>query len=384
MPNANTKVADSLTARAIPIERAELGLVEKTLEILSKVQEELISNLAKLDPTEVADRFKAQRLESLLSSTEKSIARLYAEMRDQNIENLVKLAKIEAKNLRRVYQNAVGVDLLSIELPASTLRALAKDPVVLGGPASAWWEKQAGDLQHKFSTEMQIGIAQGESIGDLTRRVRGSRDLGYTDGLMSLARRNIEALVRSAAQSVMNEARLDLYENNPDVVKGLQWRATLDLRTSSICAGLDGLTWSLEDHKPQGHDKAFRKPPAHWRCRSTIIGVLKSFEELSKKPQLNLGDTRGKAENVFRERLRAQGWSEDKVEKAMMNARASLDGQVSRATTYEQWLKGRTVEEQKSVLGVGRWEMWNKGEIKLKDLTTKNLRPLSLDELEAL
>lgn len=384
MGAVNAEIADSLTARSLLVERAEIGIVQDVLEILGRVQESLISELAKLDPTDVGERYKAARLEKLLEATEKKIAEFYGEMKKASGEKIAQLAKIELRKLREVYGKAIGVDILSISLPSNILRQLTNESLILGGPAAQWWEKSAGDLQHNFALQMQEGLALGENLGQLKKRIAGSREMNYTDGLMSIARKNVEALIRSASQAVLNQARLELYEANPDVIKALQWRSTLDLRTSPICAALDGLTWTLEEKKPIGHEKEFRRPPAHWRCRSTIIGVVRSWDELARRPQLDLGDTKGKAREVFEERLRAKGWDQEKIDKAMMNARASLDGQVSRSMTYEQWLKTRPVEEQKEVLGVGRWELWSSGKIKMKDLINSNLRPLSLEQLEDL
>lgn len=383
MSGANETVADELTARGILLERAELSIVQDTLEILSRVQESLIEDLAKMDPSDVAQRFQAARLEKLLESTEANLAKLYNEMKVSSGDQIVRLAKFEAKALRASYQKAVGVDIFSISLDSPRFKQILNEALVMGGPAAQWWEHQAGDLQYKFTLEMQEGLARGESLGELKRRVVGSRDAGYADGIMSLARRNVEALVRSSAQTVLNQSRLELYQANEEVIKGLQWRSTLDLRTSSICAALDGLMWSL-DGKPQGHDKEFRRPPAHWRCRSTIIGALRSWDELARRPKLDLGDSKGKAREVFEDRLRKQGFDEEKISKAMMNARASMDGQVSRSTTFEQWLKGRPESDQKVVLGNGRYELWKSGKVKIQDLVTKGLRPLSLDELESL
>lgn len=383
MKSANEIVVDEMTARGIILERAQLTIVENTLEVLSRVQDSLIEDLAKIDPSEVSERFRAARLEKLLQSTQENITKLYAEMKRGSSDDIVRLAKVEAKKLRESYTKAVGVDLFSISIDSARFKQITNEALILGGPSSQWWEKQAGDLQHRFSLEMQEGLLRGETLGELTRRVKGTREAGFSDGIMSLARRNVEALVRSAAQSVLNQSRLELYQANEQVVKGLQWRSTLDLRTSPICAGLDGLLWSL-DLKPQGHTKEFKRPPAHWRCRSTIVGALRSWDELSRRPMLNLGDTRGSAQKVFEERLRARGIPEEKISQAMMNARASLDGQVSRATNFESWLKARPIEDQKVVLGSGRWELWNSGKIKLQDLVTKNLRPLTLEELEAL
>ncbi len=372
MPNANTAVTDALTARGIILERAELGIAQSVLEVLSNVQDSLIEDLARLDPSDVADRYKQARLTKLLESTQKNIAQFYDEMRSASQEQIVRYVKIEAANIRKTYANAVGVDLLNVEIDSARLKEIADETLILGAAPDAWWERQAGDLQHKFATEMQLGLARGESLSELTRRVRGTKEAGYADGIMSLTRRNITALVRTSTQAVLNQGRLELYRENDDVVKGLQWRSTLDLRTSAICASLDGLTWTL-DGEPINHDKAFQSPPAHWNCRSTLTGVLKPWGDLANKTQA-----------AFEESLREQGFDDEQVSSAMQDARASMDGQVSRATTFGDWLKTRSTAEQKTVLGAGRQELFAAGKISARDLVNKNLRPLTLDELSAL
>jgi hypothetical protein len=61
-----------------------------------------------------------------------------------------------------------------------------------------------------------------------------------------------------------------------------------------------------------------------------------------------------------------------------------MDGLVAQALTYEDWLKTKSEAFQKEVLGPGKWELWQKGQIRLRDLIDQRGRPLTLEELKQL
>jgi hypothetical protein len=61
-----------------------------------------------------------------------------------------------------------------------------------------------------------------------------------------------------------------------------------------------------------------------------------------------------------------------------------MDGQVAQALTYEGWLKTKSGAFQKEVLGPGKWQLWQDGQIGLKDLIDQRGRPLTLEELKQL
>ena len=130
---------------------------------------------------------------------------------------------------------------------------------------------------------MRIGITGGENLQSLIQRVRGTKAANFTDGIMKVAKNKAEALVRSSVAAVNNEALIKTYEANGDLFNGYQWLATLDSRTSDICKARSGLTWDM-DFKPIGHGIGWTAPPAHFNCRSTVIGVLKPWADLANKP----------------------------------------------------------------------------------------------------
>jgi SPP1 gp7 family putative phage head morphogenesis protein len=71
--------------------------------------------------------------------------------------------------------------------------------------------------------------------------VLASRSIVASGGeLTAMADNQIMALVRTSINQVANSASQQVYEANQDITKKYRYVATLDSRTSSICAALDG------------------------------------------------------------------------------------------------------------------------------------------------
>jgi hypothetical protein len=187
---------------------------------------------------------------------------------------------------------------------------------------------------------------------------------------MQTTRAQAQALVRTAVLGVANEARLQTYLDNRDVIKGVRWLSTLDSRTTEICIALDGLEWRFpkegEDHVdyiPVDHDKEFSPPPAHWNCRSVLVPITYSWEELAGE------HGNSKAAQI--------------ADQIPEGERASMDGQVGDLTTMADWLNSRSDAEIDDQLGKGRAALWRSGQISLTDLIDKRMTPLTLEQLQA-
>jgi len=225
-------------------------------------------------------------------------------------------------------------------------------------------------LQDRFTVAMRTGMLQGESVPQLAARVRGTRALGYTDGIMNLSRQQAQTLVRTSVIGVANLSRLNTYADNADLIKAIQWVSVLDDRTTLICIGLDGKQWKMppsgdmEDYggyEPIDHNKAFPGPTAHWGCRSTQVSVLKSLDELA---------TQDAYANL----------PEDIQDPAV---RAAMDGQEQVGGTYEDWLNRQDVATQNDILGIGRAELFRAGQLDLTDITDQSNDPLTTEQLIA-
>jgi SPP1 gp7 family putative phage head morphogenesis protein len=166
-----------------------------------------------------------------------------------------------------------------------------------------------------------MGLVEGQSYSDITRRIIGTKALQYSDGVMHLNRTKTQALVSTAVAHSTNAARDEFYKANDDLVKSVQFVATLDMRTTPICRSKDGQVYPLT---------AYPRPPLHFRCRSVVTAVLKSWKELGLKEPTGL-------------------------------TRSSMDGQVSETETYQTWLSKKPPEFQDDVLGKARGEMFRNG-----------------------
>jgi SPP1 gp7 family putative phage head morphogenesis protein len=242
--------------------------------------------------------------------------------------------------------------------------------VVLGAPIRSFWEKQAGSLQQAFVSQMRQGIFAGETKDQLITRVRGTKARAYEDGLMAVSRRGAETVVRTSAQSILNDARMETFKANDDVLQGVQAIVTLDARTSDICMARSAMVWDF-DGKPLNDETDIDfpgPPPWHPNCRTTLVPVVKSVGQL-------IGGKKGAALDA---RLAKE------VKKLPKATQASMDGQVPKALTYEEWLSTKPAAFQEEVLGPGKYRLWKANKIGLKDLIDQRGRPLTLDQLKQL
>lgn len=190
-------------------------------------------------------------------------------------------------------------------------------------------------VKQRVSAWIQQGLNSDLTTDEIVRGLRGTRGSGYTDGILSgQPRHALNALVRTAATHASSTARVEAFEKLG--VTRYQWVSTLDSRTSIICANLDGETFKVGEGP---------LPPAHPNCRSTIVPL----------------------------------YDDD-----IVGTRAAIDGPVPATTTFEEWLEGRSQQEQNEVLGRTRANAWRRGKITLRQLLGPSLQPLTLAQLREL
>jgi len=374
--NITTQLADEAKAHTIDLLRIEAGMRKQVVGMLEELETDLLKQLASTDLTTA----KKERLQAFLEQTSAQVSSAYKQIADIGEANLEKVATITSKQTAKSLDASLKVNLGTVLSPQQ-LTAIARGPVVEGSPMKDWWEGQDIAAQRRFRGAIQQGLLLGEDMAAIQRRVRGTKASGYSDGALSVSKREAQALTRTAVQSVANQAKLDTLKENDDVVKGIEWVATLDARTTKTCMALDGKQWRLPDLKPIGHDKQFPGPVAHWGCRSTQVAVTYSWAELAKK---KLAAKKGATfQEAFQKRLQEQGFTPEEAAKIEANQRASMDGQVSDSKDWQAWLKGKGDEFALEKLGPGRFKLWKEGKLTLSDLTDQQGRELTLAELEA-
>ena len=212
-----------------------------------------------------------------------------------------------------------------------------------GFTLTQWFASLSRRAALNVQQQLNIGIAAGETVDQLARRVRGTRRLGFRDGILETTRRQAQAIVRTGVNHVSTQARELVYLENTDLVKAVQIVATLDSRTTFICQGLDGQVF------PVGEGP---RPPFHVSCRTTTAPVLRSLQELGIDPALVPASTR-----------------------------ASMNGQVPESQSFAQWLRRQPNSVQNEALGPTRARLFRGNRVTIDKFTDPQHRPLTLEEL---
>ena len=247
---------------------------------------------------------------------------------------IVELRQLTEQRLREVGQREA--DFVAENVERTTDQAIplvdAPDPSeqrVMGDTPEQWFDKMlqapTGD---NLRRRILQGLEQGETVDQIVRGIRGTRT---EEGILDKAATGVETLVRTAATTESNAAREATFRE-----LGVErWRfvATLDSRTTILCASLDGKTY------PVGEGPM---PPLHPNCRSTAVPF---FDE------------------------------------APEGTRAAEGGQVDADVTFENWLATRPQAEQNEMLGQTKAAAWRRGDITLQQMLGRDLQPLTLQEL---
>jgi len=337
--NVNEAVRDRSISHAVYMERYKTQVVSEILEAMSDSETALVAEIRR----RLDDRtFTKVRLERLLESVRDIIDDANVVLREKLRETIKDFGEREAGWMIQMLGDEIPVELdFTRPSPRQIYSAVIDRPIedrMIGEAMRGIGPNQ----RRRVAAALRRGFIEGRTVQEITRDIRGTRAARYTDGILAKTRREIEGLVRTSINHTHSVARDELYKENDDLIKGVQWVATLDKRTTLICANRDGQVFPV-DSGP--------RPPAHWNCRSTTTPVLKSWRELGID-----------------------------LDEAPAGTRASMDGQVSDATTYEDWLKRQDAETQREVLGAKRYEKWKDGE-SLSGFV-KDDRTLTLEELE--
>ncbi|MBQ8362633.1 MAG: minor capsid protein, partial [Thermoguttaceae bacterium] len=243
------------------------------------------------------------------------------------------------------------------------------------------------------------GAVESLSVYELTRKIRGTKANGYADGILQTSRRSAETVARTVINGVSNEARFATLCENDDVLDGIQFLATLDGRTSFVCASLDGKIWSGDEM-----EKAAR-PPLHPNCRSTLIPYIElrdpetgeiideSEDLLDENGNVVVRALTRSAANADFNKLAEESYNKTAREKGLKkrwddlspstrkkyyyqaqrdcekaNGGENAYRQVPASTTFKVYFETQPEAFQRSWLGAKRFELWKSGRLKFEDL----------------
>ncbi|WP_434676217.1 minor capsid protein [Pseudomonas sp. D3-10] len=349
---ANQALFDATVRNAVFLEQLKAGEVKKFAPFLKEIDRSLRERLTRSD----LSGFTRKRLEKLLEEVDSLLLGIFTRFTEQLDLDLIDLANYEAQFEATSLTKAVPVGV-SFEAAVPTVTAIRaavlNNPLSIRGPAGGKLLKPfikdwTSAERERVVGAIRQGFFEGQTNFQILQNIRGTKALGYNDGILAATDRNAATVVRTAIQHVASQARMETAKANADVVTGVQLIATLDSKTSQICRTLDKRVFPV-DSGP--------RPPFHPNCRTTFVLVTRLSEMFAK------GATR-----------------------ASVGPEGA--GQVSADLDYYHWLKLQPAAFQNRAIGKARGELFRNGGLSVERFSQlqldRNFKPLTLVEMKAL
>ena len=261
----------------------------------------------------------------------------------------ISYALYEANFTAKLYGESVDLTGESI------VKNATKTPLSTGQLVDDVWKDLAEKVRKKAMYTVRQGIINGNTTQQIVSELKGRKVGGeYVGGIVEQSRSALEANVRTLRSHVANSAMMDTYRILD--FEYVKFMATLDGRTSKICASLDGTVWKINDPN-------LRQPALHFRCRSILVGTDKDGSMLGKRPFVE--DNRP-------------------VSKIPKSERDGIIGQIDANTSFPQWFKTADSSFQLEWLGRKRYELYKNGGFTLDKFIDPLGKPYTIKELKAL
>lgn len=342
MATVNEELQRAAIDHSIDLIRYQNGVVRKIIALLNRTDKDLFEQLAAALQRLPAEAFTVERLDMMLQSVRTLNAKAYEQVRLGLEQDLRELVIYEAGYQQQLFANTVPVNLQVASVNAGQVYSAALSRPFQGRLLSEWMAGLEAGKAAKIRDALRIGYVEGQTIDEMTKRIRGTKARQYQDGIIEITRRDAETVVRTAISHTANHTRQKFYEQNDDLVKGIKWIATIDGRTSLVCISRDQVVYPV-DSGP--------RPPAHPNCRSTTTPVLRSWKELGIP-----------------------------LDELPESTRASMGGQIPASMSYNEWLKGKPAAFQDDVLGPTKGKLFRAG-MPVDRFVNKAGDVLTLDEL---
>lgn len=334
--NTNDEILDLLLKRDLILQRVSNGLSKDIAKDYLKMIDEAISIIGKSDISLV-------NMNKVIKEINDYITLDYPKVES----SLKDISFTEANYIPNSINALVGVDIVTNKLSESLTNKIVKNSILNDGyTIKEGFEKLNEKLQAIFQNQIRLGVLNGSTNQEIIRNLKPYMT-DFTDN-------RIEAMVKTAVSTVVNNTRMDTYKENEDIFKGYQHQSVLDSRTTFICAERDNKKWDLE-LKPIGHKLPFKNPPLHYRCRSVMLPLTKSYKELG----LN-------------------------IDEIPVGTRSSLNGYVPANMSFTEWFDKQDKASQEKYLGKSRYQLYKDGKINFSDLVNQRGQVLTIKELKEL
>lgn len=327
---ANAYLIDAATRHAVFLQRYAGGERKKIEAVLREMEKEIRERItrgafADLTPAQMQRQLDAIRQISLELMGE-AITSVRGEVRG--------LAEYEAQFAAKMLDKAINVKIDTTVAAARQIASAALAQPILGRPFTDITRNYRRDSVDRILAVTRQGYFAGDTNDVIVERIQGA---------IETSRRSAEAMTRTATNHYANTARREFGKEHGDILQGLRYVATLDSRTTALCASRDGNIYEI------GEEPSL---PAHVNCRSTYAYEVKDEYQL---PGFE-GERPAKGDEGIT--------------------------QVGANTTYSAWLKRQSADFQEQALGKTRADLFRSGRLSLDKFVDPTGDLYTLDELK--
>lgn len=386
MPTANELYRDAVLRHQIGLRRYSAGLINRITRLLEQADAELTvllrNRLAAFEGKPID--FTGARWQALLADISAARATTMIAYREAADNDFRTLSQIEAQKELDLLTAAVPVEFSWATVSLTQLKAITDSRPFQGHLLKDWYSGLEVQDQQRLRAAIQMGMAQGEGVDQIVRRVIGTKVAGYTDGALSITRRDANTIVRTAVNHISNTARSYVWEENNDIIQAMIWSSVLDGRTSPSCQARDGHGTPVNGNElPPGVPRltpAGVRPPGHMNCRAVMVAYIDGVGLIGNRPTVTDTRTRKDREVDFRAEAKRTGQSVKDVRSVW--ARENIGG-VPAATTYQEFLSRQSATFQDEVLGPTRGKLFRQGGLKVDQFVDRAGNELTLKQLAA-
>lgn len=327
MPNIYDVAAQFRAALVARDAAAAARIVEAYGQVYARLSRDIATLAARIaaaqaagEPLGVSWAYQQARLINLRQTIAIEVRQFAAVVADEVLASQstnVRLAVAEARSLAvlAVEETTPGLTATFVDPDPSSLRSLVGF-LSDGSPLRSLLDELPLDAVRRIEGALVEGVATGRNPRETARKMRSALG-GNVNRALTIARTESLRAYRETSRAT--------YAANADVVRGWVWHSARDSRTCAVCWAMHGT--EFENREPLG---------SHPNCRCALVPQTATWEELGVE---GLPDTRPKV---------------DPGPKAF--------ARLPKAT-------------QKRILGPGKFDLYERGEIDLPDLVVRRDDP---------
>lgn len=363
--NATDELLDEITKHSIELQRLANNTTDGWIrKEYTKLSRELGALTRSNHFFGGSIKSQKKRVELIIKRGSESIALMHNDLYNSMQDTLREVGEVETHfSQNSVNKAATGKGTIIIAANSLSPRKISKtasDIVTQGTTQKEVWKRHSRKVREGFTDIIKHAYRSGEAMETTVGNITGTRERNYKNGLMRVSANQANTLARTSILNMSNTIRQETYLENKDVIRGVEFLAHLDSRTTTICMAHAGDKWLyMSDGSMKsiagGHDYA--QPPLHFNCRSTIVPIVRSASDLSPEKQKLIPSSR-------RESLGAPP-SKSKYRDA------------------DAWLKTQPVAYQKDVLGKAH-NLWSAGKVSFQRFVSQKGRLRTPEDLATL